>query len=113
MGKKLLRESNVKFLQHNVRGLQKAEYQEECIAWVRELNGYAACLQETWMLGDTDEELHKYVILNHGPPAKLCRRGSLGVVIALSPPPRCASVGQRRERATTLRLAHHRSALAH
>ena len=88
MGKKLLRESNVKFIQHIVRGLQnsKPEYQEKCIAWVRELNGYAACLQETWMLGDTDEELHKYVILNHGPPAKLCKRGSLGVAIMLFPP---------------------------
>ena len=28
-----------------------------------------------------------YVILNHGPPAKLCKRGSLGVAIELSPPP--------------------------
>ncbi len=63
---------------------------------------HAACLQKTWMLGDTDEELHKYVILNHGPPAKLCKRGSLGVAIVLSP--RCASVGQSRERATTLVL---------
>jgi hypothetical protein len=44
MGKKLLRESNVKFIQHNVRGLQKPEYQEKCIAWVRELNGILCCV---------------------------------------------------------------------
>jgi hypothetical protein len=70
-----------------VRGLQKDEYVEEMLAWIRTLKGvYAACLQETWnsKLGDTVEENTGFVLLNHGPEVKLCKRGSLGVAILLS-----------------------------
>jgi hypothetical protein len=86
MGTKTLSESFVKIIQHNVRGPQKDEYMEEFIAWFEQLKGYAACLQETWKLGDTTEEHEDSgcVILNHGPPAKLCRRGSLGVAIVIA-----------------------------
>ena len=59
---------------------------EEMLAWIRTLKGvYAACLQETWKLGDTVEENTGCVLLNHGPEVKLCKRGSLGVAILLSP----------------------------
>ena len=89
MEKKQLRESfvrTIRFISHNVRGLQKDEYVEEMLAWIRTLKGvYAACLQETWKLGDTVEENTGFVLLNHGPEVKLCKRGSLGVAILLSP----------------------------
>ena len=57
---------------------------EEVIGWLRSVNGYAACLQESWKLGDTVEKHKEFLILNHGPTTKLCRRGSLGVSIVLS-----------------------------
>ena len=89
MEKKQLRESfvrTIRLISHNVRGLQKDEYVEEMLAWIRTLKGvYAACLQETWKLGDTVEENTGCVLLNHGPEVKLCKRGSLGVAILLSP----------------------------
>jgi hypothetical protein len=89
MEKKQLRESfvrTIRLISHNVRGLQKDEYVEEMLAWIRTLKDvYAACLQETWKLGDTVEENTGFVLLNHGPEVKLCKRGSLGVAILLSP----------------------------
>ena len=47
----------------------------------------AAALQETWLTKDTVEkdEESGYIILNHGPEIKPCKRGALGVAIVLSP----------------------------
>ena len=47
-------------------------------------NAFAACLQETWKLGNTIEQHNSNIIINHGPDKKLCHRGSLGVVIVIT-----------------------------
>jgi exonuclease III len=47
------------------------------------IDAWAVGLQETWRTGDAIEEHRGYTILTHGPKQKLCRRGSLGVAIAL------------------------------
>ena len=83
MGQNKPSESFVRIFSHNVRGLQKDEYVEEVVGWLRHVQGYVACLQESWRLCDTIEQHKEFLILNHGPLAKLCRRGSLGVTIVL------------------------------
>ena len=82
MGK--LSESCILILSHNVRGMAKDEQIKEFDSWFKRLRADAACLQETWKLGNTTEEHDGTLILNHGPPKKLCKRGSLGVAIALN-----------------------------
>jgi hypothetical protein len=57
---------------------------EECLRWLARIKAYASCHQETWKLGTATEQNGDFVILNNGPTAKLCRRGSLGVSIVLS-----------------------------
>jgi hypothetical protein len=37
------------------------------------------------MVGNTTHENNNTIIINHGPPKKLCKRGSLGVAIVLGP----------------------------
>ena len=58
---------------------------EELVHGLKESRVFAASLQETWIVGDKVLEHDRYTIINHGPPAKLCSRGSLGVAIALDP----------------------------
>ena len=83
MGKQLI-ESWIHVLSQNMRGMVRDEHVEEFDSWFKCLKAYAACLQETWKLGNTTEEHDGTLILNHGPPAKLCKRGSLGVAIVLN-----------------------------
>ena len=84
MGK--LRESHVRILSNNQRGMSKDAQIEQVLAWFDNVNAYAAGLQETWKLGDETEVNNGRIILNHGPKNKLCNRGSLGVSIVLSLP---------------------------
>jgi exonuclease III len=58
---------------------------EELVHGLNESRVFAASLQETWIVGDKVLEHDRYTIINHGPPVKLCSRGSLGVAIALDP----------------------------
>jgi hypothetical protein len=67
-----------------MRGLQRDEHVEEFMLWFKKLGLWAACLQETWRLGNTLEQHNDVVIINTGPEHKLCRRGSLGVAVVLS-----------------------------
>ena len=83
-GKKKFNEATLMILSHNTRGLARAEHIEECINWTEERKAWATCLQETWILKNTIYEHNNSTIINHGPPEKLCRRGSLGVAIVLN-----------------------------
>ena len=80
-----LRKSCILLLSHNCRGLTKDEQVEEFDSWLKSRGAYAVCLQETWKVGNTSEEHNGDLILNPGPPEKLCNRGSFGVAIALGP----------------------------
>ena len=78
-----LRESSLLILGQNTRGLTKDEHVEEFYLWFKKLQAFAATVQESWRLKDTIEEHDEIILINHGPPEKLCKRGSLGVAIAL------------------------------
>ena len=75
----------VKIYSQNSRGLRAAAL-EEVLATMKKEGVFVWLLQETWRL-NTEEHHHEdgYVTINHGPKEKLCRRGSLGVMIVLSP----------------------------
>jgi exonuclease III len=88
--KQTLSELTINIFSQNVRGLQRDEYVEESTRWMAQNNAFVTCMQETWKLGDTLEETNSMLIMNHGPKEKLCKRGSLGVAIALSPDARKA-----------------------
>jgi hypothetical protein len=88
--KQSLRELTINIFSQNVRGLQRDEYVEEATRWMARSKAFVACWQETWKLGDTIEETNSITVLNHGPKEKLCKRGSLGVAIALGPEARQA-----------------------
>jgi hypothetical protein len=84
MGK--LRDTFVRVATQNMRGLHRDEHVEEFMLWFKKLGLWAACLQETWRLGNTLEQHNDVVIIKTcaGPEHKLCRRGSLGVAVVLS-----------------------------
>ena len=65
MGQTKPSETFVRIFSHNVRGLQRDEYMEEVIGWLRSVNGYAACLKESWKMDDTVEKHKEFLILNH------------------------------------------------
>ena len=83
--KNKLSELMLNIISHNVRGLVKDQHIEECLAFATKSKAWATCLQETWMVGNTTHEHNNTIIINHGPPKKLCNRGSLGVAIVLGP----------------------------
>ena len=82
--KKQLTEQIKNIFSHNLRGLTKPEHTEEFMQFLETNNALAACLQETWKLGNTIEQHNSNIIINHGPDKKLCRRGSLGVAIVIT-----------------------------
>jgi hypothetical protein len=41
------------------------EHTEEFNLWFNKLKAFAACLQETWKLGNTTEEHNGMIIINH------------------------------------------------
>lgn len=84
MGHNQLRETFVRLIQQNVRGIYKDEDMEECALMLTKQKAWAATLQETWKLQDDSLEHGQWLFLTHGPPKKLCKRGSLGVAIVLS-----------------------------
>jgi hypothetical protein len=84
MEQKQLSESFKRILQTNVRGIVKDENMEECVLHLKKSRAWAATLQETWKTKDNIEQHGRYMFINHGPPEKLCKRGSLGVSIVLS-----------------------------
>jgi hypothetical protein len=47
-------------------------------------NLWAACLQETWPIGDSTLENGGLTFIHHGLSEKPCKRGALGVAIVLS-----------------------------
>ena len=62
MGKQLS-ESWIHVLSQNMRGMVRDEHVEELNSWFKRLKAYAACLQETWKLGNTTEEHDGTLIL--------------------------------------------------
>ena len=75
----------VKIYSQNSRGL-RADKLEEVLATMKEENVFAWTLQETWRLDTIEHDNDDgYVTINHGPKEKLCRRGSFGVMVVLSP----------------------------
>ena len=84
-GRRSAVKDTVKIYSQNSRGLRAAAL-EEVLATMKKEGVFAWLLQETWRL-NTEEHHHEdgYVTVNHGPKEKLCKRGSLGVMIVLSP----------------------------
>ena len=75
----------VKFYSQNSRGL-RADKLEEVLATMKKEDVFVWMLQETWRLKTEEHDNDDgYVTINHGPDEKLCRRGSLGVMVVLSP----------------------------
>ena len=70
----------------NVQGF-KLEKEQDLLNNVINNNVFAAALQETWRLGDTElrDPEKGCIIINHAPSERICRRGALGVAIVLSP----------------------------
>ncbi len=70
----------------NSRGLRDDKL-EEVLATLKEKNIFAWCVQESWRIKIEQLDHHDTgcLSINHGPDEKLCRRGSLGVMIILSP----------------------------
>ena len=70
----------------NSRGL-RTDKLEEVMATLMKLGLLAWCLQETWRLKLEQLDHHDTgcLSINHGLEEKVCRRGSLGVMIVLSP----------------------------
>jgi len=70
----------------NSRGLRDDKL-EEVLATMKEKNIFAWCVQESWRIKMEQLDHHDTgcLSINHGPDEKLCRRGSLGVMIILSP----------------------------
>jgi hypothetical protein len=71
-------------LQNNVRGIVKDGEMEECVLMLKKSKAWVGTLQETWIVGNSVVEHDDWFFIHHGPKEKLCRRGSLGVSIALS-----------------------------
>ena len=84
-GRRSAVKDTVKIYSQNSRGLRAAAL-EEVLATMKKEEVFVWALQETWRL-NTEEHHHEdgYVTINHGPKEKLCRRGSLGVMLVLSP----------------------------
>jgi len=76
----------VSILSQNLRGFNSAK-EAELILRLTERQIWAACLQETWRHGDDVHGNEGFTFLVHGLAEKVCRRGSQGVAIALSPDP--------------------------
>jgi hypothetical protein len=81
---KQLSESFKRILQCNVRGIATDVNMEECALMFKKQRAWAATLQETWIVGNSLQTHNGLLFINHGPPQKLCKRGSLGVSIVLS-----------------------------
>ena len=76
---------DIKIYSQNSRGLRPPDL-EEILMLMDKNNIFAWTVQETWMLGSSIlQHSEGFVSLHHGPTEKLCRRGSLGVAIFLSP----------------------------
>ena len=82
---KRLRELSVNFLSQNVRGLSQTK-EQELVAGMVMKGTFAAMVQETWRTGRTMEvDSRGFALIHNGLASKVCRRGSLGVAIVLSP----------------------------
>ena len=77
----------------NSRGL-RTDKLEEVLATLMKFGVFAWCLQETWRLKLEELDHHDTgcMSINHGLQEKECRRGSLGVMIVLSPRAKAAYV---------------------
>ena len=84
------REPRLRFLTHNVRGLKSDSVRfDGYVEWARKKDVFVASLQETWMDGEAVMEgmadYPGWTFLHHGLKNKVCKRGSQGVGILLSP----------------------------
>ena len=84
------REPRLRFLTHNVRGLNSDSVRfDGYVEWARKKDVFVASLQETWMDGEAVMEgmadYPGWTLLRHGLKNKVCKRGSQGVGILLSP----------------------------
>ena len=81
-----------RFVSHNCRGLndKKKDGIEAYVEWA--INGriYATGLQETWREGTNTESNNGWLLVTHGLKTKICKRGSQGVAILLSPEAKAA-----------------------
>ena len=78
----------------NVRGLRdkNADKQEALVEWAKSKHVFVACLQEVWRTGTTTEDNIEvkglptgWALITHGLKTAVCKRGSQGVGILLSP----------------------------
>jgi len=74
---------------HNVRGLSD-EKLEEVVEHMKRRRLYVYVMQETWRVGDFQQESDGFLFINHGHPERRCNRGSGGVGFVLSPNARLA-----------------------
>ena len=85
-GRRSAVKDTVTIYSQNSRGL-RTDKLEEVLATMKEKNIFAWCVQESWRIKMEQLDHHDTgcLSINHGPDEKLCRRGSLGVMIILSP----------------------------
>ena len=76
-----------RFVSHNCRGLndKKKDGIEALVEWATTGRIYATGLQETWREGTNTESNNGWLLVTHGLKTKICKRGSQGVAILLSP----------------------------
>jgi hypothetical protein len=70
-------------LSQNLRGFNENKEEEFMLRMVQR-NIWAACIHETWRIGDNTWKKGGLTFINHGLSVKPCKRGTLGVVIVLS-----------------------------
>ena len=74
---------------HNVQGLSD-EKSEEVVEHMKVRRIWVYVMQETWRVGDFQQESGGFLCINHGFPVRRCNRGSGGVGFVLSPGARIA-----------------------
>ena len=76
-----------RFVSHNCRGLNDKQKDriEAWVEWGRTKKVHAACLQETWRAGGGEETNQGWMLIHHGLKEPVCKRGSQGVAVLLSP----------------------------
>jgi hypothetical protein len=77
------RNTCIDIMSQNLRDFRE-EKEEEIILRMVERNLWAACLQETWRIGNSTWENGGLTFIHHGLSEKPCKRGALGVAIVLS-----------------------------
>ena len=81
------RQHSAIIISQNVRGLKSEEKMDVLFSVMENRSVFAACLQETWRSGAEILQHDRYRLIAAGlnPQEVICRRGSQGIAIALSP----------------------------